>query len=315
VSRLLKTPVAAGVLLFGSALLAGCVTPQVAALLERPDPLLPERTELAATPFFPQELYQCGPAALATALAQAGVKTSPEALVEQVYLPQRKGSLQAEMLAAPRRHGLVPYPLAPRLADLLKEVAAGTPVVVLQNLSFSFAPRWHYAVVIGYDLPREEIVLRSGTTFRLSTTLSNFERTWARSGHWAMVTLPPQRLPATAEADTYVGAAVALERSDAKAARQAYAAALARWPDHLLARIGLGNSAYAVGDLAAAETSYRRATLDHPEAADAWNNLAQVLLELNRRSEARAAAERAVALGGPRLAQYQATLRAIAEPR
>jgi len=45
-------------LLLGSALLAGCAAPQVAALLERPDPLLPERTELAATPFFPQELYQ-----------------------------------------------------------------------------------------------------------------------------------------------------------------------------------------------------------------------------------------------------------------
>ena len=68
------------------------------------------------------------------------MKTSPEALVEQVYLPQREGSLQAEMLAAPRRHGLVSYPLAPRLADLLKEVAAGTPVIVLQNLTFSFAP-------------------------------------------------------------------------------------------------------------------------------------------------------------------------------
>jgi hypothetical protein len=89
VSRLLKTPATAGVLFWGSALLAGCVTPQVAALLERPDPLLPERTELAATPFFPQELYQCGPAALATALARAGVKTSPEVLSPRHPRPSR----------------------------------------------------------------------------------------------------------------------------------------------------------------------------------------------------------------------------------
>jgi tetratricopeptide (TPR) repeat protein len=187
--------------------------------------------------------------------------------------------------------------------------------VVLQNLAFSFAPVWHYAVVVGYDLPREEIVLRSGTTRRLEMRLSTFERVWARGGHWAMVALPPQRLPVTAAADTYVAAVVALERLDAAAARQAYAAALARWPDHLLAEIGLGNTAYAARDLAAAEAAYRRATNDHPQAADAWNNLAQVLFELRRTDEAQSAAERAVALGGPRLASYQATLKAITEPR
>jgi hypothetical protein len=33
----------------------------------------------------------------------------------------------------------------------LREVAAGNPVLVLQNLSFAWAPVWHYAVVMGYD--------------------------------------------------------------------------------------------------------------------------------------------------------------------
>ncbi len=314
-SRFLKTPAAAGVLLLAVLNLAGCVTAQVAALIEQSDPSLLQRTELAAVPFFPQEAYQCGPAALAEVLVHAGVAASPDALLKQVYIPGREGSLQAEMLAAARRHGLVAYPLAPRLADVLREVAAGTPVVVLQNLAFGFAPLWHYAVVIGFDLPREEIVLRSGTTFRLAMTLSNFERTWARSEYWAMVALPPQRLPVTAAADAYVAAVVALERVEAAAARQAYATALGRWPDHLLARIGLGNAAFAMRDLAAAETAYRLAARDHPQAADAWNNLAQALFELNRRNEALNAAERAVQLGGPRLAKYEATLKAIAESR
>jgi hypothetical protein len=315
VFRFLKTPALAGVLLLAALNLSGCVTPQVAALLEQPDRSVPERAELAAVPFFPQEAYQCGPAALAEVLVHAGVDASPEALVKQVYLPGREGSLQAEMLAAARRHGLVAYPLAPRLADILREVAAGTPVVVLENLAFGFAPIWHYAVVVGFDLPREEIVLRSGTTFRLAMTLSNFERTWARSEYWAMVALPPRRLPATAGADAYVAAVIALERLEPAAARQAYDTALGRWPDHLLARIALGNAAYAMRDLAAAEVAYRRAARDHPQAADAWNNLAQALFELNRRSEALNAAERAVALGGPHLAKYEATLKAIAGSR
>lgn len=308
-----RTPAVAGVLLSAVLLLAGCATPQVAALLAQQPETLPPRAELTAVPFHPQKDYQCGPAALATTLTHAGVATNPEALVPQVYLPAREGSLQPEMLAAARRHGLVAYRLAPELRDVLSEIAGGAPVIVLQNLAFDFAPRWHYAVAVGYDLPREEIILRSGTEQRLVMTLANFERTWARGGYWAMMTPPPQRLPATATEDRYVASAVALERVAPGPARRAYEAALERWPDSRLARIGQGNAAYAMHDLAAAESAYREATRRHPDAADAWNNLAQALLELRRRDEALAAAQRAVAIGGPRLSQYQATLQAVTE--
>lgn len=276
---------------------------------------MPARVELTGVPFHPQEEYQCGPATLATVLMHAGVATTPDALVPEVYLPARGGSLQAEMLAAARRHGLVAYRLAPGLADLLQEVADGTPVVVLQNLAVGFAPLWHYAVVIGYDLPREEIILRSGSTRRAVMTLGNFERTWARGDHWAMLALAPGKLPATVNEDQYVVAVAALERVGPAAARRAYATAIERWPGNLAARIGQGNAAYAMRDLIGAEAAYREATRRHPEAADAWNNLAQALLELQQRHEALAAAQRAVDIGGPRLAQYRATLQAITQSR
>jgi tetratricopeptide (TPR) repeat protein len=313
--QLQATPAQAGVLFCVVLLSAGCAAPQLAALPSQLPATAPARIELAAVPFRPQEDYQCGPAALATTLAYSGVATSPEALVPEVYLPAREGSLQVEMVAAARRHGLAAYVLAPQLADLLQEVAAGTPVIVLQNLAFGFAPRWHYAVVVGYDLPRGEIILRSGTTRRLAMQLATFERTWARGEHWAMVTLPPERLPVTATEDRYVISVVALERVAPGAARRAYQTALERWPDNLPARIGHGNAAYALRDLAGAEAAYREATRRHPGVADAWNNLAQALLELRRRDEALAAARRAVDIGGPRLAQYQATLQAVSESR
>jgi tetratricopeptide (TPR) repeat protein len=264
-------------------------------------------------PFYPQEDHQCGPAALATALGAQGVELSPDALAPEVYLPGREGSLAAEMLGATRRQGLVAYPLRPQLEDVLREIAAGAPVIVLQNLSLPIAPQWHYAVAVGYDLPAEQIVLRSGRTRREVMTLSTFEHTWARSGRWAMLALPPDRLPATADAGRYVEAAVALERVNAAAARRAYRTALARWPDNLVAAIGEGNTSYAAGDLPGAAAAYRAATVAHPESADAWNNLAQVLGELHRPAEARAAALRAVELGGPRMAQYQETLRSLGD--
>lgn len=310
------TPAIAGVLLCGALLgLTGCSTPQTSALLARPPESLPQSVELTAVPFFPQEDYQCGPAALAMVLTHAGAATTPEALVPQVYLPGREGSLQTEMLAAARRNGRVAYRLAPRFEDVLRETSRGTPVIVLQNLSLGFAPLWHYAVVVGYDLPREEIILRSGTTSRAVMTLGTFERTWARGEHWAMLALEPERLPATAKEDQYLLAVAALERTAPAAARRAYATAIERWPGNLAARIGQGNAAYALRDLPGAAASYRAAISQHPDAADAWNNLAQTLFELQQREEALAAAQRAVAIGGPRLAQYRETLQAITEGR
>jgi tetratricopeptide (TPR) repeat protein len=307
----IRTPATAGVL-FLITLLTGCATPQVSALRANAPGTLPQQTELAEVPFFPQEEFQCGPAALATVLVHSEVKTSPLALTPQVYLPGREGSLQVEMLAATRRQGRLAYRLAPRLQDVLLEVAAGNPVVVLQNLAFAFAPVWHYAVVIGYDRDREEIILRSGTTRRQVMTLSTFERTWARGAHWAMVAMPPRQLPATATEADHVAAAAALERVSAADARLAYAAALEKWPGNLAARMGSGNAAYALKDLKAAETDYRQATLDHPRSGDAWNNLAQVQFELGRKNEALTAAQQAVVLGGPRIAHYQKTLQTIA---
>ena len=307
----LSTPAAAGVFICAAVLLAGCAASRGTALTAGAAAGLPAAAEIAAAPFFPQEDYQCGPAALATALTHAGRETTPEALVPQVYLPARKGSLQAEMLATARRHGQVAYPLAPQLEDLLREIAAGNPVVVLQNLALDWAPLWHYAVAIGYDLTAREIVLRSGTTRRLAMALDTFEHTWARGGHWAMLALPPERLPATASEAAYLAAAAALERVVPAAARRAYETALTRWPQSAAARLGEGNAAYAMRDLEGAAAAYVRATQEHPEAADAWNNLAQALHELGRREAALAAARRAIALGGPRQGAYRETLEGI----
>lgn len=307
---MVRTPAAAGVFIC-AALLAGCAAAPVSELIARPPAGLPARAEIEAVPFHAQEDYQCGPAALAMVLQSAGRQVTPEALVAQVYLPARKGALQAEMLATTRRHGLLAYVLEPRLEALLGEVAGGLPAVVLQNLSLGWAPQWHYAVVIGYDLEARTIVLRSGVTRRLTMSLDTFERTWARSGHWAMLALEPGRLPAAAQERRFVAALAALERVAPAAARTGYAKALARWPDSVGAGLGLGNASYALGDLGGAAAAFERTATRHPDSADAWNNLAHVLAALGRREEALAAARRAVGLGGPRIDVYRHTLESI----
>lgn len=304
----------AGVLLLLA--LGGCATPPQTASLRQAwhsaAPAQAASVELVAVPFHPQEDYQCGPASLATVFNAAGVAIAPDALTPQVYLPGREGSLQVELLAATRRHGLLAYRLAPSLADLLAEVEAGTPVLVLQNLSLPIWPKWHYAVVVGFDRAEEEIVLRSGQEARQVLSFATFERTWARSGRWAMLALPPGRLPASAEEADYLNAAAALEQTRQPApARIAYSAALTRWPGSLAARMGQGNSAYALGDLAGAEAAFRQASQDHPQAWAAFNNLALVLVERGQREQALAAAGEAVRLAGPEDREARATLAQI----
>src|SRR5207248_928581 len=185
--RVARRLTAAGIFLLG---LAGCATLQLQALVGSRSAGIPQRAELEAVPFFPQEDYQCGPAALAMVLSAGGKAIEPEVLRPQVYLPDRHGSLQIEMLAATRRNGFVAIELAPSLPDLLAEIAAGNPVVVLQNLALDWYPAWHYAVAIGYDLKARRITLRSGTERRLQMPLDTFEHTWRRSGYWAILAHP-----------------------------------------------------------------------------------------------------------------------------
>jgi tetratricopeptide (TPR) repeat protein len=300
-------------ILFLALMLGGCAIAPQTRLLETTRPTdLPERVELTAVPFFPQEEYQCGPAALATAFNSAGVAIRPEILTDQVYLPSRKGSLQIEMLAATRRNGLAAYVLAPQLADVLREVASGTPVVVLQNMLVSWYPLWHYAVVVGYELDKSKLILRSGTNARQVLPFWYFEHTWQSSEHWAMVTVRPDHIPATATEIGYASAAAALDASGQKtAATTAYSTLLTRWPNSLVGQLGLGNIYYAAGKLAEAEFAFRKATENHPDSAPAFNNLAQTLADQGKLPEALQAAQTAVSLGGPFLSASKDTLEGI----
>jgi tetratricopeptide (TPR) repeat protein len=269
----------AGVLLL-AILLPGCSTaPQTRALLQQPPAQLPAAAELDGTPFNPQQRYQCGPAALATVLQTHAIQVSPEELVDAVYIPALNGSLPQEISATARRYGLLAYRLQPALADLLTEISHGNPVLVYQNLGIPWLPKWHFAVVIGYSLHDNELILRSGTTRRWRTTLTTFERTWSRGDYWALVILPPGDVPASARLTHYLRAARDLEQTaGTEHALPAYQAATTRWPDKPLPWLTLGNTYYTRSDYAAAEHAFRQAIHVAPYKSEGWNNLAFALL-------------------------------------
>jgi tetratricopeptide (TPR) repeat protein len=214
------------------------------------------------------------------------------------------------MLAAARRQGALALPTPGDLAGLLSVVTAGRPVVVLQNLGLAWAPRWHYAVVIGYDLPRRQVFLRSGITRREVMSLRTFDYTWARSGRWGMMVSPPGELPASAAQSDVELALAALERfSSAPTMITHYQTAAHRWPDSLLLRIGLGNAYARAQQLDAAEQAFRGAAEGHPRSAIVLNNLASVLQARGKWDEALRTADRALeaAIGSEWQGHAQAT--------
>jgi tetratricopeptide (TPR) repeat protein len=302
-----------GGVLMALLLLSGCASQlQATGLLRSPPVGLAHSVELRQVAFFPQQRYQCGPAALATVLNWSGVVITPERLVPEVYLPQRHGSLQVELTAATRRHQRLPYVLAPDLQAVLEEVHDGHPVLVLLNLGLSWYPVWHYAVVVGFDLQHDRIIMRSGAVRREVVTLELFERTWRRSKRWAMVAMPPAELPATAQQLPFLRAALAFEQlGEWRTAGQAYAAAWRRWPDSRGAGMGVGNSAYGRGDYVTAAAVYRRVLERHPGFAPALNNLAQTLARMGDWAAGERYAREAVAAGGAQRRVYSETLREI----
>lgn len=277
-------------------LLAGCAPAFQDTLREQAGP---ERVFIDSVPFYPQEEYQCGPASLAMLLAWSGKEVSPKELTPQVYSPDLEGSLQPAIIAAARRQGRVAYPIAGH-DQLLAELKAGHPVLVLKNLGLAWFPRWHYAVVVGYHRDEGLVYLHSGRQRAQELPARVFARTWDRAGSWGLLVLPPERLPATAHEKPWMSAVVGLERAGQwSAATSAYEAALKRWPDSVVAWMGLGNGRYALGDFSGAEQAFKQVLALEPDFAPAANNLALALAAAGRYEEALAVIDRIMEKGGP----------------
>lgn len=268
-------------------LLTACATPYQTRQLKNSPPDIPSASELTSVPFYPQQDYQCGPAALATVINHFGAQTTAEELLPLVYIPELKGSLQAEMLAAARQFGRLAIQQDGRLESILREVSNGTPVLVLQNLGLEAYPFWHYAVVVGYDLHAQQIILRSGEMKRLVRPFSVFERTWERGGFWAVVVVPPDIMPHSVSQAEFVKAVLALESTQLKPSLlAAYQSGVTRWPQSFILQMGRGNAAFALGNYELAQQAFLTATTIKPDRAEAWNNLAYALVRAGHKKRA-----------------------------
>jgi tetratricopeptide (TPR) repeat protein len=281
-----------------------------------PNPSLPLKAEIHNIPIYSDDNNHCGPASLASAISFAGVDVSLVELSRQLYIPEKQGSLQVELRAQTRQQGLIPYVITPDVEALLTEVAAGKPVLVMQNLGFKILPQWHYSLVIGFDFNEGAILLRSGSNLRYTVPMALFRRTWQRADNWAMVVVKSDQLPSTAEFYPYMRTIFELEQVGQYAtAYRAYQTANQHWPNqgNGVALMGMANTAYRLGDIELAISHLQARATQYPQTADTWNNLSVLLAEHGCRQIAIKAAFCAVALK-PQQPLFQSTLNKLTQP-
>jgi len=208
-------------------LLVGCVGgPQLLPETKR----LPERVELADVPFFQLSDAQGGASALAALLNNHGVISSPGLVDERIEKLAKGQGAPAALETVARSYDLLVYPLPGRLDALLQQVAAGNPVLVMQDRLFA-GPGSQFAILVGYDQRERTLLLRSGNSRRWSTRFASFDDAWAGAGRWAVLIQPASQLPAQPVESTWVQAARDLQQQGrSEAAQRALRAAHQVWP-------------------------------------------------------------------------------------
>lgn len=222
--------------------LTGCQTPPQTSALLRDPPAIPKQYVIKQVPFYPQQQYYCGPTTLAEVANYHGLKFNPEDIAPLTFVPGLEGSLQIEMVAATRQLGMVAYAQRGSMTLLLSLLEQNIPVVVLQNNSIPLLPQWHYAVVTGYDLTRQQVVMHSGVTKDHRLNFSTFERTWQRGKYWMLAMLPPSKTSEHLDSFVYTKACQdLLDTGHEKEGVQALKSAIKQWPEYWLGYFLLAN--------------------------------------------------------------------------
>jgi len=289
--------------------LAGCTAIAVA------DRVIPKQPQHLPTdikidvPFIEQTDNHCGPAALAMVANYYGNSITAEQVAQQIYIPDKKGSLQIEMQAAARNLDLVAFTMNMDLASLRAEINAERPVIILQNLAFNIYPVWHYSVVTGRDPNNGYFLLHSGRHEYYRSAWTTLENTWRRGEYWALVAVPAGDIPSSANETEAIQAALDLEKvGKYRAAQLTYAAIIERWPENFTAQVGIANTHMLLKEPLAASQAYKQALQLDTQSAQALNNFAYSAFELGCEVTALKAASCAIRLDGANHRELTATL-------
>ncbi len=279
----------------GFLLLTGCqATPQTDQLRTQKPPELILTKKIAGVPFSPQQQFYCGPTTLSEVLSYYGREVSANEIAPKIFIPDKEGSLQLEMVSATRQYDFLPYAKTGTLTELMQLVEDDIPVIVFQNLSIQLLPQWHYAVVIGYDLTKGTITLHTGLTPNHEMSFELFEKTWARGNYWLLAPVPEGKTSSSMEPFSYIQAAYdLLQVNRVETGLGFLESATSQWPDQWLAYFLIANH-YLQSDPASAISWFKKGYHAGQYQRAYLNNFAFALAEQGCASQARTVIETAL---------------------
>ena len=139
-------------------------------------------------PFFPQEIYQCGPASLAGVLNYWGILITPEEIASEIYSRSARGTLNIDMAWYAEKKGLKADFYNGSVEDLKKKIDSEVPLVLMVDYGFGWVKQNHFMVVVGYFDDR--IIANSGGEQLKHISLKSFTKSWERTKFWTLWITP-----------------------------------------------------------------------------------------------------------------------------
>lgn len=197
-------------------------------------------------------------------------------------------------------------------ADLFELLDGEIPVIVLLNQGTAASPVWHYAVVIGFDIDRQLVILRSGRTKREVMKISTFYEFFKNGGHWKLIAVPTTMVPPGVSEDTYIKSAYDLEQTlDDEIVQFAYETAVKKWPQSLMVKLAAANYFFDKYHYEIAHDLYADVLKQDADEPIALNNMAETLYYLGEFDEALDFIERAIKQHGKYKKEFDDTRRKI----
>ncbi|MBW7957467.1 MAG: C39 family peptidase [Deltaproteobacteria bacterium] len=164
-------------------LISGCAAPARDAVLAS---LRADRTAgayIEGVPFFPQDEYLCGPAALAGVMAFYGAEESMDGVAGAVYNEKLRGTLPMDLLVYARDRGFETSYYKGGFKDLAERVGKGEPLILFLNLGYDIYPVGHYIIAVGISEKDGVVLAHSGTEREKVYNMKELQKAWSRTGY------------------------------------------------------------------------------------------------------------------------------------
>lgn len=172
---------------------AGCASPGRDAVISSIKSAPATGAVIEGVPFFAQDRYDCGPAALASIMSFYGEAADIDEIKGRVYNEMLKGTLPLDMLSYAKERGFEARYYKGGLDDLREAVKKGEPLILFLNLGYDFYPVGHYIVATGFSDSVGAVLAHSGMDREKAYGFKELEKAWSKTGYSTLLVRPKGR--------------------------------------------------------------------------------------------------------------------------